>query len=372
MSLCGNNSVHGERSRYLKFFNGNLVAVEGSNILETLILSDLRIPYRQLLKSRVILKSGQKDYLLNHLGLGDNATFLIIKATYNEKSKREEDNFVNWRFFDSGIYEKSLKELLLLTGNSEKRIKQIYLTNPNDKWEVQLDILVAVIDDQFNFFTDESQQTGVTILNMDWTRIKTYKVGESIQIMDNNDKAIVFIRLINIKSFTRSGKLVIIEDNSIGNIYLDHTNDLEAAQTGSLLNLLVTDNTIDTVDIVEDKEPPVLTFYENWGNTQSGATISAFGLTQTPVSSTMSLTFSTTAPLVGGDILKEDLVDNLVFGVIDNRDGPISLGTDNIIIETENGTLNKITATGSYDIRFNIEDIALNNLNNIKLILNVI
>jgi hypothetical protein len=30
----------------------------------------------------IILKPGQVNYLLNHLGLGDNATFLAIKAVY--------------------------------------------------------------------------------------------------------------------------------------------------------------------------------------------------------------------------------------------------------------------------------------------------
>jgi hypothetical protein len=77
-----------------------ILAIEGSNILERLTVSDLRMPYKQILKSRVILKPGQTNYLLNFLGLGDNATFLSIKAVYNAKAVLEEDNIVHWSFYD--------------------------------------------------------------------------------------------------------------------------------------------------------------------------------------------------------------------------------------------------------------------------------
>jgi hypothetical protein len=70
-------SVH--RAQYIKV-NGGVVAIEGSNILERLTVSDLRMPYKQILKSRVILKPGQTNYLLNFLGLVDNAKFLCIKV----------------------------------------------------------------------------------------------------------------------------------------------------------------------------------------------------------------------------------------------------------------------------------------------------
>ena len=75
---CGNSSVFGNQSQYIKFQNSDIVAIEGVNTVERLIGGDIRIPYKQLLKSRIILKAGQVNYLLNHLGIGDNATFLVI------------------------------------------------------------------------------------------------------------------------------------------------------------------------------------------------------------------------------------------------------------------------------------------------------
>ena len=76
---CTNqSSLFGSSEKYIKFLNGDLVAIEGVNTVERQFLKDLRIPYTQILKGRVVLKAGQVDYLLNHLGLGDNATFLSL------------------------------------------------------------------------------------------------------------------------------------------------------------------------------------------------------------------------------------------------------------------------------------------------------
>ena len=63
-TVCG-ASLFGNGFNYIKVGNGEIVAVEGSNTRETLPLSDLRMPYKQLLKSRIVLKPGQTNYLLN-------------------------------------------------------------------------------------------------------------------------------------------------------------------------------------------------------------------------------------------------------------------------------------------------------------------
>ena len=85
----------------------------------------------KLVTQRILLKVGQTDFLLNHLGLGDNATFLAIKVTYDPKSVIEEDNYVQWSFYDDVSRVNSMAQLLVLTGNSSNRIPQLFLTNPN-------------------------------------------------------------------------------------------------------------------------------------------------------------------------------------------------------------------------------------------------
>lgn len=167
MPVCG-QSLFGANNNYIKVGNGEFVAIEGATTAEKLILKDLRIPYKQLLKSKIIIKKGQENYLLNHLGLGDNATFLAIKVIYDSKSVIEEDNYLNWSYFDDINRVNKIGKMMVLTGNSTNRIPQLFISNPNEKYDVHLEVMVAVIDDQtfFNYspvvyFTEEVKIPGV-------------------------------------------------------------------------------------------------------------------------------------------------------------------------------------------------------------------
>lgn len=156
MSICG-ASLFGNGSKYIKVDGGAFVAIDGSTTAEKLIVSDLRMPYEQIMKGKIRLKPGQEDYLLNFLGLGDNATFLAIKVIYDPKSVIEEDNYILWRYYDQVCCNNlqtynNMGQLLVLTGNSTHRIPQLFLTNPNTKYSVTLEIMIGVIDDEFSFF----------------------------------------------------------------------------------------------------------------------------------------------------------------------------------------------------------------------------
>jgi hypothetical protein len=47
------------------------------------------------LKGRVTLKPAEDSYLMNHLGLGNNAT-LVAMVTRIQKSKLEVDNYIEY------------------------------------------------------------------------------------------------------------------------------------------------------------------------------------------------------------------------------------------------------------------------------------
>ena len=93
MAACG-TTIFGASSQYIRILGGDFVAIEGANTVEKLITNDLKIPYDQIVKSRVVLKAGQVNYLLNLSGVGDSATFVLIRATYDPNSTIEEDNYV--------------------------------------------------------------------------------------------------------------------------------------------------------------------------------------------------------------------------------------------------------------------------------------
>ena len=59
MSVCSGQSLFGNRSQYIRFSGNDIIAVEGMNTVEKLLAGDIRIPYKQLLKSRIVVKKGR-------------------------------------------------------------------------------------------------------------------------------------------------------------------------------------------------------------------------------------------------------------------------------------------------------------------------
>jgi hypothetical protein len=376
MSVGCSGNLFGNRSQFIKTNGGDFIAVEASNTRERLILSDLRIPYKQILKSRVILKTGQTNYLLNHLGLGDNATFLCIKAVYDAKAVIEADRYVNWSYYDDLTRVNSFADMMVLTGNSTHRIPQLYLTNPSTKYPVYLDVMVGVIDDNYSIFTDTTNQSGTTFVNLEYTDIHSHVVGESIVINDKSSpvRPLIYIRLSDINSIERSGQILIIDDSSLGIIFLQFRTENDTYQAHSLLNyVLQNPNTdIDTLNPVSDNLDPILYFYDSVGDefiTFNGAT---YGV---PYDTTEGLTFSTSISLstfgTSGVIDKSKLIYLLVDYIEDNRDGLMSMLPSNLIISGTAGNVDNILNTGTYSLSFDFSDIAHNYLDGVIVNLDI-
>jgi hypothetical protein len=379
---CPGTSIFGGKSQYIKIQNSDFVAIEGANTIERLIGSDIRIPYKQLLKSRVILKPGQANYLLNHLGLGDNATFLVIKATYNSASVNEEDNYVDYYYYDNLSTRFSFNQLMVLTGNSTNRIKQLYLTNPNVKYAVTLDVMVAVLDDTYSFFPDTINQTGTSFTGLSYTDITSYIVGESIVISDINNRPLIYINLSSINSISRTSTILTIDDETLGTLLLIFLTEYDAIQAQSILSYVLSNPNINISDIdpLVDSLDPVIYFKTYVGGT--GATISSSLTSSVPTYvggssySVTGYTFSTSISLStygsSSVITKNNLVDLLINSVVDNRDGIISItGSNLILLGTESNLVSSITSTGTHSLSFDLSDIAQNYLDGVIINLNI-
>jgi len=365
---CG-NSLFGPVNQYIKTNTGDFVAVEGSSTRERLSLSDLRLPYKQLIKGRVILKPGQTDYLLNHLGLGDNATFLLLKATYDSKSVFEKDNYIQWNFYDDFSKKYPMSNLLILTGNSISRIKQIYLSNPNVNYSVTIDVMVSLIDDNTSAFKDVVNQSGLSFNNLEYTSIRTHIVNESIVIYGNDfpPVPICYLTIADITTISKNGKILIIDDLSVGSIYLDFKSNYDADQAFSLIEWVI--NTPGAV--IQDLEPlndgldPLLKFSSLVyliGSTYSSPYDSSMGIT---FSATMS--FAQYATASGTKITKNILIDELITEVFDVRDSTMALNTGSILIyDINDNNLNDIMQLGTYSIHFDIVDNASNAIDSNK------
>jgi hypothetical protein len=365
---CG-NSLFGPVNQYIKTNTGDFVAVEGSSTRERLSLSDLRLPYKQLIKGRVILKPGQTDYLLNHLGLGDNATFLLLKATYDSKSVFEKDNYIQWNFYDDFSKKYPMSNLLILTGNSISRIQQIYLSNPNVNYSVTIDVMVSLIDDNTSAFKDVVNQSGLSFNNLQYTSIRTHIVNESIVIYGNDfpPVPICYLTIADITTISKNGKILIIDDLSVGSIYLDFKSNYDADQAFSLIEWVI--NTPGAV--IQDLEPlndgldPLLKFSSLVyliGSTYSSPYDSSMGIT---FSATMS--FAQYATASGTKITKDILIDELITEVFDVRDSTMALNNGSILIyDINDNNLNDIMQLGTYSIHFDIVDNASNAIDSNK------
>ena len=51
MGICGGQSLFGAQSQYIKVSNGEFLAINGSTTADRLSVSELRMPYKQLLRS---------------------------------------------------------------------------------------------------------------------------------------------------------------------------------------------------------------------------------------------------------------------------------------------------------------------------------
>ena len=381
---CGGSSLFGPSSQYIKVSAGDFVAVNGSNASEKMSLSDLRMPFKQILKSRIVLKPGQANYLLNHLGIGDNATFLLIKASYDPKSVIQDDNYVDWSFYDTLGSINQFAQIMLLTGNSTHRVKQIYLTNPNTKYSVSLDVMVSVIDENYSFFNDNINQTATSFTDLEYGDIHTHVPGESIVINDKSSpvRPLIYFMINNINSIERDGKILTVDDNALSTILLAFKTESDAIQAHSLLTYIIENPDID-IDLTPlDNQDPVVYFNSTAGTGgdyilyNNGITI---GVTSSTPYNTLSngLTFSTSISLAQfgtyNVLTKSDLIGLLIDNITDIRDGQMSILPSNVILK--DNTLSAvvgITASGTYSMTFDYSDIAQNYLDGVVVNLNII
>jgi hypothetical protein len=373
---CNNQgSLFGSSDKYIKLLNGDLVAIEGANTVDRQILNSLRIPYAQLLRGRVVLKAGQVDYLLNHLGLGDNATFLSITATYDPKSKIEEDNYVQYNFANDLSKNHYFAQLMMLTGNSTHRIPQLYLTNPNANYNVTLDVMVAVIDNTYTYFNDTINQSGLSFTGLEVGDIHTYIINESIVINDKSSpvKPLIYFKLVNINSIERTAAILTIDDLSYGTIFLKFLTESDAIQAFSLLNYVLENPgiDIDTLNPLTDLEDPILYFRSLVDGT--GDYISFNGMTDSvPYDTSFGLTFSTSMSLASysGTIDRNQLILSIVDHITDNRDGTMSMTASNILI-SGSSSVTSITTVGTYSMTFDFSDLAQNYLDGVVVNLDI-
>ncbi len=277
-----------------------------------------------------------------------------------------------------------MDQVLVLTGNSTHRIPQLYFNNPNTFYKVILDVMVAVIDDTYTFFEDTTNQAGLSFFNLECNStkncIETFIVNESILVYDTATprNPLVYFVLNDISSISISDKIIVVDEQTTGKVYLEFISVSDAKQAYSLINYVLNNNNIiiQELDPIVDTQTPVVTFKTTLGNLPSAPYITYQGLTAGPyntgITASLAFTFSTSeaislatyATASGTTFNKPQLKYLLIDSVVDNRDGIINLTDNDITLYDYNSvSIDSIVDVGTYSMSFDLTDLAGNKIN---------
>lgn len=222
VSCCG-STLYNAKSQFIKFAGGDAIAVSGADTVAKLMLSDLRFKYYRLSNTSTVVKKGSDT----EIDITD-ATFVLIKATYNTK-QLEKDDYLYYSVNDCSC-KLTMGELLCLTGNSTNRIDYVHFYNPSENYDVDLSMLIGYgksTDDDSSSVTSST----ITISQLKNLSISNVKInGDIINVTDADGNKISYIRSdITSIEYLVGSKYIILTDSMNGDTLL-HFTDADDAE----------------------------------------------------------------------------------------------------------------------------------------------
>jgi len=353
------NNVMSPEKKIIKPYDCSFIAVDGPQIKGKIDLTGLELLYENQYTTQVVLNESDKDIPVHYGFLGDKITFLLIRAIYKPSDTNfaiETDQYIEYYFSDDTTI-KYMGQLMILTGNSIKRISKLYLNNPSSEQKVYLEIFAAN-QYQSNIDADTLLSTSNNIFhNLYYNNIisDNYNNGSTmLYITDDNGNVKLSLPYDNIKTITRDNdnKTLLIGTDSPEKIKLNFLSDFNMCQAHSRISWVLEDKnnrrlTINNPSL--DNVAPII----NW--TLSG--------------STTGITYDS-----GNTILsKINIIDLFVSGITDNRDGimdkydlELNIYQENNIVPLDNILFND--GPYLYTLYFIVKDIACNYIKYTKYI----
>jgi len=366
------STLLGATSKVIKPYECSFIATEGPNIMGKVNMAGLEIPYDSFFTSKMELTKDVEAPIMYGF-LGNNVTFVMIKVTYaadNPQCCDETDNYIEYWFTDAPSTVRHIGEIMILTGNSDHKIPQIYLKNTTEN-TVFVEIMVA---DYETAATAIDTTTYSTFSNLYWNSIITdqiysYTTGGTwstgsteLIILDDAGEyqsIIKYSKITNIEK-TEATKLSLF--TATDNIVLDFVSEFHSYQALSRMNWAqegqvgsITQSLrfmdVDLPGI--DTAAPIITLHT--GATSTGMTLSG-------------------ATSITHEDLKEYWVES-VWDYDDDsdlRDGEIDIDNVEVVIRLDGSLvpLAAIIADGDYTITFSVKDLA-NNLAYVEVDLKV-
>lgn len=348
--------------KLIKPYECSFIVIEGPNMKGKLNLEGLEIRYDSFYLSQLTLNESSKDQPLMYGFLGDNVTFMMIRAKFMPLDPNwaiESAQYIEYYFKDDPTMIRTMGQIMIFSGNSLKRIPQIYFNNPSKTYKVYLEVLMANLPQtsliDTNQFTQNSSYSGLyynsLISDVVNYIIPTSTGSTELKILDITGNTVAVIPFNNIRTILKlNSTTLLVGLDTDEKIKLEFLSAFNCDQANSRLHWVLENQryriltrTVPDLDITA----PVFT----WNDVLSGYTT---GIT----SGITTLYFIPSGQTYTTNSLKEIFVS----GITDNRDGMISIYDTNVEIYPLNDfvPVTSITNIGIYSAIFSIKDIANN------------
>ena len=349
--------------KLIKPYECSFIAIEGPNMKGKLTLEGLEIKYDTFYVSQLILNANSKDQPLIYGFLGDNVTFLMIRAKYMPLDPTwgiETEQFLQYYYKDDPETVHTMGQLLVLTGNSTNRIPQLFFNNTSSMFKVQLEVMMANLPQADLTNTLQYAQSS-SFSGLYWNSIITDQMNyispelstgsTELKIIDINGNSLAFIPFNNIRTvYKMSSTALLLGMDTEEKIKLEFLSEFNCDQANSRINWVLKNSrfrVLTSTDPTLDTTSPIIT----WNNVSSGVTS---GIT----SGSTDVYYIPSGISYSASTIREIFLS----GVTDNRDGNISILDVDVEMYDLEGILPLVTITdvGYYRVMFKIRDIANN------------
>lgn len=358
--------------KLIKPYECSFIVIEGPNMKGKLNLEGLEIRYDSFYLSQLVLNPSSSDQPLMYGFLGENVTFLMVRAKYLPSDPNwaiETDQYIEYYFKDDPSQVRNMSQLMILTGNSTKRISQIFFNNPNQTYKVYIEVLMANLPQNnltnTNQFTQNSVYSGLY-----WNSITSDSVNyilptttgsTELKILDITGNTVCVIPYDNIRTILKVGSTVLLIGlDTEEKIKLEFLSEFNCNQANSRINWVLEDRrrrVLTTILPDIDISAPVIT----WNNVLTGSTTGITSGTTVLYMLPSGVTYDSTS-----------IKEIFIYSIIDTVDGSKSIYDAEIEMLELNDFVPKITISdvGIYTVTFRTRDIA-NNINTQQLYLSI-
>ena len=358
--IIQNSNLLTTKNKAIQVLQGCFVANDGPNIIGKLNLNTLNVKYDSVFVSKMTLESEGKDKPIMYGWLGTNTVFIMIVPNYggiNPQVCTSKDLYLEYFYEDEPLVRRTLTDILVLTGNADHRIPQIYLYNPTGD-VVFVDIMVANLDVNeisANIVPEFTEISGLLYNDVISDQMFGLACTGSTQfeILNYTGQTQMVIPYYNIDIIQYNDTQLLITTNSEKSVKLNFISRFNALQAYSRMNY-----------VMESSANRYLT--------------KAYpGLDTTGPAITFKTITDPTVMTLGSGIYKPDIIFRFLDSIVDNdnagllRDGIINVNNADVLLMNSITAqhLSAITSDGFYSATFTVIDVAGNSTSSTKQIL---